>query len=231
MEKKTGNIWVPFCMRCNHVRKGDKDKCHVCSYPLETICLGCGTSPDQGEHECKVVTIPASPLAVQNSQLQAKVEDYKNTEATLMAKLFTTEEKLKDTKLQIGAWHPVIEAAEAMCKEDRWPYLNLGRIAHALDALHKTNDKCTVEVVIEGETKAPCGVTLPCGFHPPNDLSSPTNRPCCTEAYGRGYTMGQAHIANGKRTDELRIENGPDGIHRCVKCHSTSRPLVNHICR
>ena len=36
------------------------------------------------------------------AELQAKVEDYKDTEATLMAKLFTTEEKLKGAELQLN---------------------------------------------------------------------------------------------------------------------------------
>lgn len=51
------------------------------------------------------------------------------------------KEIAESANLQVSAWRPVIEAAEAMCKKDRWPYLNLGPLAHALDALHNTNDK------------------------------------------------------------------------------------------
>ncbi len=102
METKSGNTWAHFCRSCNHVRKGDKDKCHVCSDPLVTICLGCGTSPDQGEHTCKVITIPVHPLAVQNSQLCAEVEELKQQrqdQGLLNVKLMR---EAKVTELQIN---------------------------------------------------------------------------------------------------------------------------------
>lgn len=53
--------------------------------------------------------------------------------------------KCRDAEFQISAWRPVIEAAKAMCKKDRWPYLNLGPLAHALDALDITNDQSKAE--------------------------------------------------------------------------------------
>ncbi len=117
METKTGNTWAPFCMHCNHVRKGDKDKCHVCSYPLETICLGCGTSPDQGEHECKVITIPANPLAAQSSQLRAEVVELKQQrqgQGLLNVKLMR---EAKATELQICEMRRDFESIVIRCRE------------------------------------------------------------------------------------------------------------------
>ncbi len=82
-------------------------------------------------------------------QLRAEVERLqKGWDAELqrlaeMAKIVlkVTEER-ESLRLQVDAWRPVIDAAKAVCQKERWPYLNLGPLAHALDALHKTNHAC-----------------------------------------------------------------------------------------
>ncbi len=50
--------------------------------------------------EIKKLFEATKPFRDEIAKLQAEVEDYKNTEATLMAKLFTTEETLKAAELQ-----------------------------------------------------------------------------------------------------------------------------------
>lgn len=66
-------------MRCNNVRREDVEKCHVCAYRLRIICLGCGAGLEEGDHECKTVTIPAHPLWAENMRLRTELGTPRST--------------------------------------------------------------------------------------------------------------------------------------------------------
>lgn len=71
------NDWAAFCLGCNSVRREDVEKCHVCGRQLRIICLGCGAARELGDHECKTVTIPMHPLALENAHLRAELLEYR----------------------------------------------------------------------------------------------------------------------------------------------------------
>ena len=79
-------------------------------------------------------------LRAEIERLTAKLKDTVEDRATISLQKDGTWDLLKAANLQIDAWRPVIEAAKVVCQKERWPYLNVGPLAHALDALHKTNE-------------------------------------------------------------------------------------------
>ena len=85
------------------------------------------------------------PFRDELAKLQVEVEGYKDTEATLMAKLFTTEDKLKGAELQNDKVKGVLAsyASEDTCDCDGLEHRGEPcRFCRSNLLMHDTNDMC-----------------------------------------------------------------------------------------
>jgi hypothetical protein len=78
-----------------------------------------------------------TPEEIVNARnLIATVGEPKGSYATAVMDLFRKAlDGHERANLQIEAWRPVIEAAKATRREEKWPYLNMCQLTHALDEL------------------------------------------------------------------------------------------------